>query len=209
MVQTLQAREITLSQLAENFGLTRSPEPMRFADESIDLPGLSAAEMAVLDEVKAEFDYLSMNDVLEPIVKMVVLSPLLRIAGFFRSPFQITAEKQVELVTEDEGFLVRGLIDLLVFDDRIWVATIEAKRSAYSLKAALPQLLSYMLTSPVDQTQVYGLVTNGNEFRFVKLVKQTKPSYQLSNMLVIDQGDDLYQVAKILKLLGQLSRVQG
>lgn len=207
MVQTLQAREVTLSQLADGFGLTRSPKPMMAAVGTVDLPSLSAAEMAMLDEVKAEFDYLSVNDVLEPIVKMVVLSPLLRIAGFFRSPFQITAEKQVELLTEDEGVLVRGLIDLLVFDDRVWVVTIEAKRAEYSLKAALPQLLSYMLTSPVAQAEVYGLVTNGSEFRFIKLVKQAAPSYQLSDVLVIDRGDDLYQVAKILKYLGQLSRV--
>jgi hypothetical protein len=77
-----------------------------FAEGSIDLPSLTVAEMELLDEVNDEFSYLSTKDALEPIVKMVVLSPLLRIAGFFRPPFKITAEKKVELVTEDEGLIV-------------------------------------------------------------------------------------------------------
>jgi Type I restriction enzyme R protein N terminus (HSDR_N) len=141
--------------------------------------------------------------VLEPIVKMVVLSPLLRIAGFFLPPFRITAEKKVELVTEDEGLLVRGLIDLLVFEGRIWVVTIEAKRAEYSLKAALPQVLTYMLASPSTQTSVAGLVTNGSEFRFIQLTKGETPSYLLSDLLAIDRGDDLDRVAQILKYLEQ------
>jgi hypothetical protein len=201
MVQTLQAKEITLTHLEEDFGLVQAPTGKLFAE--VVLPDLSAIDRAILTEVRAEFRHLSTQEVLEPIVKMVVLSPLLRIAGFFLPPFRITAEKKVELITEDEGLLVRGLIDLLVFEGRIWVVTIEAKRAEYSLKAALPQVLTYMLASPSTQTSVAGLVTNGSEFRFVQLTKGETPSYLLSDLLAIDRGDDLDRVAQILKYLGQ------
>jgi hypothetical protein len=203
ITQTQQAKEVTLTQLEENFGLVRSADGTLFAEESVTLPSLSVAEMALLDEVKADFRHLSNQDVLEPIVKMVVLSPLLKLAGFFSPPFSITAEKQVELVTDDEGLLVRGLIDILVFYHQIWVVTIEAKRAEYSLKAALPQVLTYMLASPFSQGAVAGMITNGSEFRFIQLLKGEHPSYTLSDVLVIDRGNDLYRVVQILKYLGQ------
>jgi hypothetical protein len=201
MTQTFQARELTLGQLEENFGLVRLVTSPIFAENTVTLPSLTPVEKDLLNQVKAEFIYMSSQDVLEPIVKMVVLSTLLRIAGFFRAPFRITAEKQVELVTEDEGVLVRGLIDLLVFYDQIWVVTIEAKRAEYSLKAAITQVLTDMLASPSPQT--YGLVTNGSEFRFIQLLKQDRPSYVLSDLFAIDRGDDFDRVAQILKYLGQ------
>jgi Type I restriction enzyme R protein N terminus (HSDR_N) len=207
MPQTATAREVNLEQLQEEFGLAYLRDRKLFAEGAIELPSLTVAEMELLDEVNEEFLYLSTKDVLEPIVKMVVLSPLLRIAGFFRPPFKITAEKKVELVTEDDGSIVRGLIDLLVFYNQIWVVTIEAKRAEYSLKVAFPQVLTYMLASPTPQSIVSGLVTNGSEFRFIQLHKGEKPSekptYVMSDLLSIDRGDDLYRVAQILKYLGQ------
>ncbi len=39
---------------------------------------------------------------------MVVLSPLLSVAGFYRRPFRPTAEKQVEIAVEEAGEIVRG-----------------------------------------------------------------------------------------------------
>ena len=207
MPQTLQAREINLDQLQEDFGLVHLRDRKLFAEGSIELPSLTVAEMKLLDEVNEEFSYLSTKDALEPIVKMVILAPLLRIAGFFRPPFKVTAEKKVELMTEDEGLMVRGLIDLLVFHNQIWIVTIEAKRTAYSLKLAFPQVLTYMLTSPNTQPIVSGFVTNGSEFRFIQLHKGEKlgekPSYVMSDLLSIDRGDDFYRVAQILKYLGQ------
>jgi hypothetical protein len=206
MVQTIQAKNLNLSQLAEDFGLQRSPDGQFFSEWQTDLPTLKDAEKQILDEVRVEFTYLSQQDVLEPIVKLVVLSPLLKMAGFFLAPFRITGEKQVEVLTEDEGTIIRGVIDLLVFREQIWVVTIEAKRAEYSLKTALPQVLLYMMASPSRQNTQFGLVTNGSEFQFVKLVKQEVPLYGLSNLLAINNDHDLYTVAQVLKRLGQLAQ---
>ena len=207
MPQTLQAKNITLADLKEDFGLVESSTGPLFAEGRVDLPSLSIMDRELLNKVKAEYKHLSVYEVLEPIVKMVVLSPLLSIAGFFLPPFRITAEQKVELVTEDEGLVIRGLIDLLVFYNQIWIVTIEAKRADYSLKVAFPQVLTYMLSSPNTQPIVSGLVTNGSEFRFIQLHKGEqpgeKPSYVMSDLLSIDRGDDFYRVAQILKYLGQ------
>ena len=207
MPQTLQAKNITLADLKEDFGLVESLTGPLFAEGSVNLPSLSVTDIELLNKVKAEYKHLSVYDVLEPIVKMVVLSPLLSVAGFFLPPFRITAEQKVELVIEDEGLVIRGLIDLLVFYNQIWIVTIEAKRADYSLKVAFPQVLTYMLNSPNTQSIVSGLVTNGSEFRFIQLHKseklEEKPSYVMSDLLSIDRGDDFYRVAQILKYLGQ------
>jgi hypothetical protein len=136
MVRALQAKDVNLLQLEQNFGLTRSQSQPLFAEGTIALSTLTPAEQASIQEIQLEFNHLSTQNILEPIVKMVVLAPLLRIAGFFLPPFNITAEQQVELITDDEGTLIRGLIDLLVLNSSTWVVTIEAKRAEYSLKAA-------------------------------------------------------------------------
>jgi hypothetical protein len=204
MVRTLQAKDVNLLQLEQNFGLTRSQSQPLFAAGTIALPTLTPAEQASIQEIQLEFNHLSTQNILEPIVKMVVLAPLLRIAGFFLPPFTITAEQQIELLTEDEGLLIRGLIDILVLNSSMWVVTIEAKRAEYSLKAALPQVLAYMLSSQTTQPNLYGLITNGGEFRFVQLTKQPKPTYALSDLFSIDRGTDLQQVAQILKAVGRM-----
>jgi hypothetical protein len=68
-----------------------------------DVPPLSEAEQQLLDRVKANFTAL-MEDppMLENSVKMVVLSPLLDLAGFYRQPFRIETETSIDLELEDD-----------------------------------------------------------------------------------------------------------
>ncbi|WP_293162257.1 type I restriction endonuclease [Okeania sp. SIO2C9] len=66
---------------------------------------------------------------------------------------------------------MRGSIDILVLKENFWVVAIEAKRSQYSLEVGLPQLLFYMLTNLTPEVPTFGLLTNGSNFRFVKLMK--------------------------------------
>ena len=129
----------------------------------------------MLDEVKGDYLHLSKYSLLEPIVKMVVLAPLLKLAGFYQAPFYVTAEKEVTLTSEDEDAVIQGKVDLLVFHPDFWITLIEAKRAAYSLEAAMPQALAYMLSASVAETPSFGLVTNGGEFRFIKLVRSPTP----------------------------------
>jgi hypothetical protein len=207
MVQTLPAKKLTMGQLEDRFHLERVKDAAFFPEWQTDLLELSDLEKSSLAEVAEEYDYLFRRDgMAESLVKMVVVSPLLKLAGFYRKPFQVTAEDRVEVLTEDEDTLVRGNIDLLVIQDRLWVVSIEAKRSQYSLEVAYPQVLFSMLSRATAQTSVFGLVTNGGEFRFIKLLKQEKPLYGISKLFAIDDSEDLQTMARVLKHLGQLAQ---
>jgi hypothetical protein len=205
MVQTIQAQEITLPQLSERFGLERTEDEQFFREWQDDLPELSDFEKQVLDEVKGDFLHLSQYPMLEPIVKMVVLSPLLRLAGFYRPPFYLAAEQEVRISSEDEGTIVRGRIDVLICQPQFWIVVIEAKRAEYSLKVGIPQALAYMLAHPNPEKPAFGFVTNGTESIFIKLTKQNTSQYGFSNEFsLLNRGNDLYTVVSILKRLAQL-----
>jgi hypothetical protein len=206
MAQTVQASKIEeVSELIDLFGLEQIFDLTFFLEWQEGLPELNATEQQALAEMKSEYTYLSCYANLEPIVKMVIVGPLLKMAGFYRPPFWVRAEKRVELVTEDEGVIIRGLLDVLVMHDRFWTILIEAKRVQYSLDAGIPQALFYMLGDPDPGKPIFGFVTNGPDFQFLKLVRQDKPQFGLSDRFyVANRHDDLYQVLRILKKLGQL-----
>ncbi|MEH1903317.1 MAG: type I restriction enzyme HsdR N-terminal domain-containing protein [Nostoc sp.] len=206
MVQFIQGKDITLAQLIDEFGLQLADNEEFFSELQQDLPELSDLEKQSLNEVKAEYLHLSRYQILEPVVKMVVLSPLLRLAGFYRPPFYIASEQEVRISSEDEGTIVRGGIDILVFHPPLWVLVIEAKRAQYSLVVAIPQALAYMLADATSAKPVFGFVTNGNEFRFIKLLKTETSQYALSDLFALDSRDDIYIVLKVLKHLAHLIR---
>ena len=204
MVETIQAQNISLNELIEKFGLERTDDQQFFREWQDNLPELTDSEKEALDEVKADYLHLSRYPILEPIVKLVVLSPLLKFAGFYRPPFYMTGEKEVEIVSEDEGTIVKGRLDLLVFTPQFWILVIEAKGAKYSLEVGIPQALAYMLGNPDSEKPTFGFVTNGIDFIFLKLTKQGKPKYAESYSFSLRSKDDLYMVLSILKRLGQL-----
>ncbi|MEB3343379.1 hypothetical protein [Okeania sp.] len=72
---------------------------------------------------------------------MVILVPLLDLAGFFQLPFSITTETS----DKDHDVIVRGRIDLLVLQEKLWILVIESKKTKFNVTAGLPQVLVYML----------------------------------------------------------------
>jgi hypothetical protein len=134
---------------------------------------------------------------------MVVLSPLLDLAGFYQPPFKIETETSIDLVTEDEGAIVKGRIDVLVIQEQFWVLVIESKKAEFSLEAARAQALAYMLANPHPDQPSFGMITNGGSFVFVKLVKLQMPQYALSRVFsILSPGNELYNVLSILKRIG-------
>ncbi len=206
MVQTIQASSIKeLGELVDLFGLEQIFDQDFFPEWQTDLPDLSDGEKLALTDMKRDYRHLSLYANLEAIVKMVIVGPLLKMAGFYRPPFRVKAEKRVELVTEDDGVIVRGQLDVLVMHDRFWAILIEAKRVQYSLDAGIPQALFYMLGDPDPGKPVFGFVTNGPDFQFLKLVREDKPRFGLSDRFYMaNADDDLYRVLQILKKLGGL-----
>jgi predicted type IV restriction endonuclease len=208
---TLTAQDITIGTLKESFGLQQNQDADFFPEWRLGENSgvtLSSLEQEILDRIKANFTSLmDRPPLLENSVKMVVLAPLLDLLGFYQPPFSIQTEPSIEITAEDEGTTVRGRIDILVLKNRLWLTVIESKRSDFSVTRAIPQTLSYLLANPDSPT--FGLITNGNEFLFLKADRVTidhAPIVQYANsrlFSLINPNNDLYQVLSILKNLGQ------
>lgn len=204
MVQVIQAEKVTLYYLEKKFKLQLAEDNEFFPEWRQDLPALADAEKQQLDRVKASYFNLIKRPMLEDMVKMVVLSPLLSLSGFYLPPFYSKSEESVEIISEDEDVVIRGRIDILVLQDELWVVVIESKRAGYSLEVGIPQALAYMLANPQPNKPLFGLVTNGSNFIFLKLIQQDFPLYALSDEFTLRRGNDLYTVLSVLKRLGQL-----
>ncbi|MEB3336863.1 MAG: restriction endonuclease subunit R [Leptolyngbyaceae bacterium] len=207
MVQTLQAENLTLRDLIDFYGLQFVDDRSFFPEWQAELPELSDSEMQLLDQIKA--GYLNLrNDppLLENTVNAAILSPLLFVGRFYLPPFHIKLEKSIEFATQDQNVVIKGRIDFLLLNRQLWVTVIESKQVAYSVEAGLDQILAYMLAAPQSQGTVFGMITSGGSFMFLKLVKWGVPQYGTSNIFDIrNTGNELYDVLKILKRLSQLT----
>jgi hypothetical protein len=204
MVQTIPATQITLRELKQTFGLQQVQDPTFFPEWLEGHTALTEMEQKFLDRVKDNFVEL-MEDppMLENSVKMVVLAPLLDLAGFYHKPFRIETETSVDLEMKDEDLVIRGRIDVLVLKNRLWLLVIESKRSDFAVTRAIPQALAYMLGNPEMTQPTFGMVTNGNEFSFLRAVRQPMAEYANSRLFsLVNPNNELYSVLQVLKRLG-------
>ncbi|MDP5337898.1 MAG: restriction endonuclease subunit R [Nodularia sp. (in: cyanobacteria)] len=206
MVQFIQAQNVGLAYLEEKFGLQQAKDEAFFYEWLENLPGITDLEKQQLDKIKFHFLRLVKYPPLsEETVKLVVLSPLLNLAGFYDEPFFMRSEQSIEISAEDKGEIIRGRIDVLVIQAQFWLLVIESKRSSFSLLEAIPQALTYMLANPHPEKAVFGCVTSGEDFQFIKLIKQDKPEYALSDKFTLSRREnELYKVLSILKNLSQI-----
>ncbi len=213
MLQTLRAGDLTLHQVKAQFGLREASESSFFLEWQENLPELSADEIRSLDQLKTNFLYLLEFPMSEEAVKLVILSPLLSKANFFKPPFHLKTEAsiQIELKNDDrssedsESQILRGRIDVLLLRDEFWVLVVEAKEKGFSLENAIAQALTYMMTSPNTDRPTYAVATNGSEFIFLKTIQTPTPQYALSDLFTLRrQHNDLYTVLQILKAIEKL-----
>jgi Type I restriction enzyme R protein N terminus (HSDR_N) len=202
MIQTLQASRLNLYDVKTKFQLRQIETDDFFGQLLQSPPALSEFEKQVLDRTKQQYLYLAERPLLEVTVKMVTLSPLLSLAGFYDPPFFTTLEESVEIVSQDGAETVRGQIDVLVLQNALWVVVVEAKSIQYDVMVALPQALTYMMANLLRRSPnaLYGLITNGREFRFIKLNQES--TYTLSRVFSLSESENhLYEVLQILKSL--------
>jgi hypothetical protein len=207
MMRTVAIEKVTLYELERSLGLQVAEDPSFFREWQEDLPSLTIAERERLQRVQAIAANLERRSMLENTVKMAIISPLLDLAGFFLPPFYGDTETSVELVVEEEEMQLRGRMDVLVLIEKIWVLVIESKRAEFSLKVGIPQVLSHMIASPHRNQPLFGLVTNGSSFVFLKLILQDTPRYAKSKEFILDQDDGLALTLQILKKLAAIAQI--
>ncbi|MEH2054877.1 MAG: restriction endonuclease subunit R [Nostoc sp.] len=207
MVQTLAAENVTLEQLILLYGLELVDSEEFFREWQDDLPELTSLEKQLLDQIKA--GYINLRNyppLLENTVNTIVLSPLLFIGKFYLPPFHLKLEKSIEIETQDKQTIIKGRIDFLLLNQKFWVTVIESKQVAYSVEAGLDQILAYMLAAPQSEDVVFGMITSGGSFMFIKLLKGYPPRYATSDIFdVRNRGNELYNVLQILKRISQLT----
>ncbi|MCC5624378.1 restriction endonuclease subunit R [Nostoc sp. CHAB 5715] len=207
MVETLAAENVTLEQLILLYGLELVDSEEFFREWQDDLPELTSLEKQLLDQIKA--GYINLRNyppLLENTVNTTVLSPLLFIGKFYLPPFHLKLEKSIEIETPDKQTIIKGRIDFLLLNQKFWVTVIESKQVAYSVEAGLDQILAYMLAVPQSQDVVFGMITSGGSFMFIKLLKGHPPRYATSDIFdVRNRGNELYNVLQILKRISQLT----
>ena len=180
----------------------------------LSLEPLTEFEQQELVQIRNDFrSYLIEGKVLEGQIKLLVIAPLLRLAGFYRSPIKISLEQDIDdIVIEDEDTEIKGRFDILAvnkeqptaIDVAFWVLVIESKNSSIDLSAGLPQLLTYAVKSLAYQESVLGLVTNGLRYQFVYLRQATPPTYQLMPDLNLFETERAIQLLQVLKAICKL-----
>jgi hypothetical protein len=199
----------TLQDLQQRLGLVQALSDDFFTEWTDNLPTLTDQELVRIDRIKQRYDYHRADGLLlEDTINLVVTAPLLELLGFVDPPFRLKSPYGIALELEDPEETIRGFIDVLVLQERLWILTVASKRTSISVPAALPQLLAYMAANPDGSFPQYGMATNGDEFVFLKLGTSTE--YDVSRSFsLFPRRHELGRVAQILKALEQCVLGQG
>jgi hypothetical protein len=209
---TLIAKKLTLKQVHELLKLSKLPTGL--FTPLLCLEPLTEFEQQELAQIRDDFEnYLVEGKVLEGQIKLLVIGPLLRLAGFYRSPIKISLEQDIDdIVIEDEDTEIKGRFDILAVnkeyptatDVAFWILVIESKNSSINAFEGLPQLLTYAHQSLEHQKIVWGLTTNGMQYQFV-LIRQGNPStYQQIPLLNLMDSESAIELLQVLKAICKL-----
>ena len=208
---TLNAKNLTLSQVHHLFNFDKLPNGL--FTPLLSLEPLTEFEQQEVAQIRSDFDSYLTEGIWEGLVKALTTFPLLRLAGFYRSPLKISLEQNIaEVIIEDEDTTITGRLDIMAVnktqpittDTSFWVVVIESKNSSAAPSAGLPQLLTYAYKSLERQKSVWGLATNGELYQFAYIRQGNIPSYQLMPILSLMDAEPSMQLLQVLKAVCKL-----
>lgn len=197
----------TLREAHELFNL-RKADATFFPEWQGELPELTDLEKAELAHLKDRYlHYLEDGEISEGTANFIMLSPLFNSLGLCDPPYRIAGEQWTKLSlrtdTTQGPTVIEGRMDALVLQGNFWVVVVEGKRGGFNVLQAIPQTLAYMMASPISNRPLFGLFTNGYDFLFLKLKKETTNQYTLSHnfTLLSDPDNNLMRVGQIIRKL--------
>ncbi|MEG4068459.1 restriction endonuclease subunit R [Microcoleus sp. Pol11C2] len=215
ITQNLEASQLSLNDVCRLLKLEER-EGDAFTD-FFSLEPLSELEQQEILKIRTDFRrYLSAGKVSEELVKFLVLSPLMRLAGFFDIPIVLTMGDSIPIQVEDGDTLIKGRLDVLAVNQpdaelavaQFWILVVEAQNSAIDPWAGLPQLLTYAYKSLQQQSSVWGLTTNGESYRFLRVTRGNPCTYQILPELNLIYKERPLLLVQVLKAICKLQNVQ-
>jgi hypothetical protein len=213
-MQTLRARDITIEETHRLLGF----EPVWEAEfeDFLALQPIEEQETDQLLKVRSNFEqYLLASQVSEGQVRMVSVNPLLQIAGYDQFPWEYRIEENIaQIFIEEQDLYIRGRFDLLVVhrqsvnaqQEPLWVLIVESKNLSASESTGIAQMLTYVRTSLDHQENVWGLVTNGEIYRFFYIQNGQPILYHHMPSLSIMRSKQLTQILQVLKAIRDRAR---
>lgn len=208
----LQSKNLSIGDIHRLFGYQRQYNDS--FTSLLSLKPLTEFERQEILQIRTDFDnYIIESKVLEGLVKALTVFPLMRLAGFYRSPIKIALEENIaDIVIEDEDTKVTGRLDILAVNKTklnaakvsFWVLVIESKNSGIDVFEGLPQLLTYAYECLEHQKSVWGLTTNGREYQFVYIQQGNPPIYQLMPSLNLIESQRAIELLQVLKAICEL-----
>lgn len=193
----------TITEAEKRFNLTRNQSPDFFTEWYDQLPELNNDDIKNLETLWQRYIYhRSGGHLLESTVILLLVSPLLTIAGLYDPPFRIKPEESVQIIIADSEETLQGRIDILVLKERLWIIVVESKKTMLSVWSALPQTLAYLMANPDQNYPAFAMLTNGDDIVFVKVENQ---KYAISRVFAPFTNQSELEVAcQVLRKIVQI-----
>ena len=194
----------SLADVEAKFKLQLSCNEDFFTEWLPPYPDLNNEQNVRLDLIQQRYLYHRKHGhVSEGVVNLIMMSPILEMAGFCDPPFLIRSEASVKIEIEEQDKIYRGRIDILAVLEQFWVVLVESKQTNFSMSIALPQALTYLVAAPHQGQPVFGLVSNGEHFMFLKVDLQRSEYGRSDDFSVYRRHNELWDVVSILQRLGK------
>jgi hypothetical protein len=171
---TLKARQLKIDEVHALLGY--EPKLDGKFQNYLQLPKLLEEDYSSLAEIRSNFfRYLNRAKISEGQARELSVSTLLRLARYHQPPIYLEVEEEIDRIyIEDQDTYMVGRLDIVAVrqDTNIcplWILVVESKNTEASEIVGIAQMLAYAHTSLEQQSSVWGLVTNGLNYRFFYL----------------------------------------
>ncbi|MDF5733782.1 MAG: restriction endonuclease subunit R [Rhizonema sp. PD38] len=209
MATTIDTKNLSLEEVTR---IVKFQEQLNNSFASLlSLESLTEFEQQEVSQIRNLFhSYYAAGKISEGQVKFLLLSPLIKLAGFYQPSIRITLEENIaDISVEDEDTIIKGRMDILAVNKTLgrtvttpfWILVIESKNTTVDAMEGLPQLLTYSYKSLQRQTSVWGLTTNGMRYQFVYIQQGNPPTYQLLPDLSLIRPESTIELLQVLKAI--------